>query len=423
MRFLKEQAMKNKLMMVVGAAGAKVFPILFGLYLSRVFGFADYANFILIVTYAAALTAVAAMGSAPQILRLGAVDEPEKHVITVVTIGVLFTAVLVVLSSIFWFFLATNPLTTKPLAAQSDGLGLLLLGEMALGLIFYAISQAIFNVNGKFRAAGISSIVTYAGSAVMGISVGFVWGVDTLALLAYFTFFMVASLLFFIISQRHYIKTWRMYRRLMNAKDLIAGMKATLRTSLFGVVTLVGFFMIMAIVHTTLSVHDSAVFAMSFQLFQAGIFLPSILGGIVIPKMVSATKTADLDGEKEIHKKIRILYFAVGVGWTVLVAAFAYPLLGLYGFDQNIESAYAIVLFQIAGIFAVMQAYHIQKGVSSGHFGLLATAAIVWLLVALISLQLMGHRLLSAVFSLVVAYGVSFFFYEGYRVLIDKRTK
>ena len=409
--------MKNKLMMVVGAAVAKVFPILFGLYLSRVFGFADYANFILIVTYAAALTAVAAMGSAPQILRLGAVDEPDKHVITVVTIGVLFTVVLVVLSSIFWFFLAA-----KPLAAQSDGFGLFLLGEMALGLIFYAISQAIFNVNGKFRAAGTSSIVTYAGSAVLGMSVGFVWGVDTLALLAYFTFFMVASLLFFIISQRHYIKTWRMYRRLMNVRDLIAGMKATLRTSLFGVVTLVGFFMIMAIVHTTLSVHDSAVFSMSFQLFQAGIFLPSILGGIVIPKMVSATKTPDLDGEKEIHKKIRILYFAVGVSWTVLVAVFAYPLLGLYGFDQNTESAYAIVLFQIAGIFAVMQAYHIQKGVSSGHFGLLATAAIVWLLVALISLQLMGHRLLSAVFSLVVAYGVSFFFYEGYRVLNDKRT-
>ena len=198
--------MKNKLMMVVGAAVAKVFPILFGLYLSRVFGFADYANFILIVTYAAALTAVAAMGSAPQILRLGAVDEPDKHVITVVTIGVLFTVVLVVLSSIFWFFLAA-----KPLAAQSDGFGLFLLGEMALGLIFYAISQAIFNVNGKFRAAGTSSIVTYAGSAVLGMSVGFVWGVDTLALLAYFTFFMVASLLFFIISQRHYIKTWRMY--------------------------------------------------------------------------------------------------------------------------------------------------------------------------------------------------------------------
>jgi O-antigen/teichoic acid export membrane protein len=416
MRFLQAQAMKHKLIMVFGAAGAKVFPILFGLYLSRVFGFADYANFILIVTYAAALTAVAAMGSAPQILRLGAVDEPEKHVVTIVTIGVFFTIVLVVLSSLFWFFLSS-----KPLVAQGDGLGALLLGAMALGLICYAISQAVFNVNGKFRVAGISSIVIYAGSAVLGVLIGFLSDRNTLALLAYFTFFMIASLVFLFISQRHYIQTWRMYSSVMNAKELIAGMKVTLHTSLFGVVTLVGFFIIMAIVHATLNIHDSAVFAMSFQLFQAGIFLPSILGSIMIPHMVSATKKADFDAERKVHQKIRILYLVVGVVWTGLVAVFAYPLLRLYGFDQNIESAYAVVLFQIAGIFAVMQAYHIQKGVSSGRFGLLAIAAIIWLLVALIALKLLAESLLSAVFSLVIAYGVSFFFYEGYSALTRKR--
>ena len=394
--------------MVFGAAGGKLFPILFGLYLSRTFGQFDFSSFILIITYAAALTAVASMGSAPQLLRLGAVEEPEKHVITVVSVGVLLTVVLVALSSFFW-----SVISTKPLLAQGEWLGLFLLGEMALGLICYSISQAILNAKSRFRVAGFSSLVTYAGSAVLGMMAGYLFNSNTYALVTYFTFFLGASLVFLVLSQRAYIKAWQSFQTLINLKDLITGAKIAMHTSLFGVVTLVGFFIIMAIVHARLSVQDSAVFAMSFQLFQAGIFLPSVLGSIAVPRMVSASKVSDINREKAVHKKIRALYLLIGVGWTGLVALFAYPLLSLYALSESKESVYAIILFQVAGIFAVMQAYHIQKSISLGNFGLLAVAAVVWLAVALFFIEYVGQGLLAAVLALVAAYTISFLFYEG----------
>lgn len=394
--------------MVFGVGGGKVFPIIFGVYLSRWFGGNAISDFVLVSTYVAALSAVSTMGSAPQIIRAGVIDNPGAYIVSVSFFAILILLFGLAASTLYWTFLS-EPLL---LLGYSGGrlLEQLMIAQLAFGLVFYAIGQAAYNHNQNYRVVGLSSVGIYAGAALSGLCGG-LFGSYAIALLAYFSFFMVSSLVFMVFSQREYFPEWQRAGSNTDRATLMTGFGSAISSSLFGLITLAGLFIVMKLVQSGLDSEGKAIFSMAFQLFQVGIFLPSVLGAIVVPRMVLAGKESDPVSQGVIRKKTIMLYALIGAVWLVLVSICIRPLFEIYRFAFDTEKAWSVMLVQFAVVLAAVQAYYIQRFVYLGRFRLLAVASAVWASSAILLLEVINKELLESALALVFAYMASLILY------------
>lgn len=69
---------------------------------------------------------------------------------------------------------------------------------------------------------------------------------------------------------------------------------------------------------------------------------------------------------------------------------------------------------QLSVVFAVIQAFHIQRGVASGGFGLLAINAVIWGAVALVLQSLLPLELVYSALSLLAAYLASYLMFSAH---------
>lgn len=398
-----EGRLKDKFVMVAGVGAGKVAPLLFGLFLSRRFGAASFADFVVVLSYVAALSAVPTLGSAPQIVRAGAQAEPEASVVMAGLCSLVVMAAGLVLSAAYWLGLAPHALWRGGALAGQGAVALL-----SLGLVLYSLAQATCSLQGRYRAVGLWSLGIYAGAALAGGLAGRAGG-ETGALWGYFTVFLLGALGFFGVSQAPLRAVWRQQLQRLSPGAIGRGLRQALATSLFGVITLAGIFLLMKSVQLRLPSAESAVFALGFQLFQAGIFLPSVLGAVVVPRLVAAQR-AGTDA-MALHRRTRRLYLGLGLGWLLLVAGAGRPLLRLYGLDQS--GWPAVLLMQLAAVLAGLQAYFIQRLVALGRFRLLALGSLLWagLALGLLALQDGGARW--AAMAMVLAYGASLLFYRA----------
>jgi O-antigen/teichoic acid export membrane protein len=393
-------------MLVAGASSGKLVPILFGFYLARQFGGGALAGFVLVLTYGAALTALANLGAAPRIIRAGAYADVSGFISGVTVVSFLLATLALLPSTAYWLLVADAPF----LAADVDpSLAQAWVALYSLGLVMYTLAQSTLSMRGEYRAAGGFALALHGVAAVAGIAVGGSGG-DTVAVSAYFITYFAGNFIFFVASQRHLGRVWYRTGELISVASLWAGVLGSLSASLFGVITLTGFYFFMQTVQRELPIADAATFAMSFQLFQAGVFLPSLLGNIVVPRMVKAGR----DGKDAayLHRSTRAIYLCIGFVWLLCSLLLARPLLALYGLDA--EGATGLVLMQVAAVLAGLQAYFVQRFVALGRFGILALASLVWAITGYAVLMQLQPSLLGSVLALVLAYVACLSFYLVY---------
>lgn len=396
--------MKAKIAMVAGMGLGKVAPLLFGLYLSREFGAASFAGFVLVLTYVTALAALPSLGATPQIIRAGVHDNPEAAVVRAILASLVLLLGVVGLSLAWWLLLADHALAApglSPLRVQGW------VALFAAGLVLYALAQSTCSLQARHFAVGGYSALIYLAAAGAGMLAGRLGG-EGAALDAYFLVFLLAAAGFFLASQWPLRPAWRRAARGLHGSDLLAAVRGACTTSLFGLLTLAGLYLLMHATQLRLAPDDRAVFALGFQLFQAGIFLPSVFGAIVVPRLVAAGRGAP-DEAAALHRRTQGLYLGIGLAWLLAVLVVARPLLALYGLPAAGWSG--LVLLQVAAVLAGLQAYFIQRLVAQGHFGRLARAALLWAGSGYATLWLLPPGLLSAAAALVLAYVLCLGFY------------
>lgn len=407
--------------MVVGMGLGKVAPILFGLFLSRQFGALALASFVLLLTYVSALVALPTLGATPQIIRAGAHDDAEAAVVSAIRGSLVLLALALAGSLLWWLGMAPRALLALPVSP------LLMQGWVALlgaGLVLYGLAQSTAAQQERHFAIGAWSVAIYLGAAGAGMAAGrwpgLVAGLpgDAAAITAYGAVFLGLTLCFFIASQRPLATAWACAGALWRGDELQVALRGAFSTSLFGLITLVGLYVLMHVAQQRMSATEGATFALAFQLFQAGIFLPSVLGAIVVPSMVAA----DRDGEQDaavLHRRTRGVYLGIGIVWLLASLLLARPLLSLYGLEAI--GATGIVLMQAAAVLAGLQAYFIQRFVALGRFGLLASASLLWAVTGYAVLMLAPEGLLGSVAALVAAYVACLAFYLLLSGREDKR--
>ncbi|WKC36222.1 hypothetical protein QYM18_17350 [Ectopseudomonas chengduensis] len=399
--------MKGKIILVVGAGSSKLIPILFGLYLARQFDGDALVSFVLVLAYGAALSAFSNLGASPRIVRAGAYSDPDGFITEVTVVSFLLAGFALLLSIIYWLLAAGVPFLTLEIAPYYAQAWVAL---YSLGLVMCTLAQATFNMKGNYCATGVYALILHAVAGVAGIIAGEVGEVG-LAVSCYFITYFAGNLIFFVASRRCLVLRGRSSAEWLSIARLWSGVGGALSASLFGVITLAGLYLFVHSVQRELSTSDAATFALGLQLFQAGVFLPSVLGGIVVPRMVAAGGFGKGDADA-LHRRTRALYIGIGLAWLFVSLFLARPLLALYSLDA--AGAAGFVLIQVAAALAGLQAYFVQRLVALGRFNLLAVASLVWALAGYATLLLVPTSLFGAALALVMAYVACLFFYLVY---------
>lgn len=396
--------MKDKIVLVAGVGSGKLVPILFGLYLARQFDGDALLSFVLVLAYGAALSAFSNLGASPRIIRAGAHSDPDGFITEVTVVSFLLAGFALLLSTMYWLLAADVPFLTLEIAPYCAQAWVAL---YSLGLVMFTLAQSTLNMKGNYCATGIYALILHAVAGVAGIIAGELGEVG-LAVSAYFITYFVGNLIFFVSSQRRLVRSGGSMTEWLSIARLWSGVGEALSASLFGVITLAGLYLFVHSVQRELSTSDAATFALGLQLFQVGVFLPSVLGGIVVPRMVTAGRFGKGDADA-LHRRTRALYLGIGLAWLFVSLFLARPLLALYGLDAAGVSGF--VLIQVAAALAGLQAYFVQRLVALGRFNILAVASLVWALAGYAALLFVPTSLFGAASALVMAYMACLFFY------------
>lgn len=413
--FPDDARVKGKLLMVAGMGLGKLAPLLFGLFLSRQFGAPALAGFVLLLTYVTALVALPTLGATPQIIRAGTHDDAAGAVVRAILASAMLLALMLAGSLLWWLGVAAQPLLALEVSPQLMQGWVALLGA---ALVCYGLAQSTAAQQERHFAIGAWSVVIYLGAAGAGMVAG-VWPAalgaglsgEAAAITVYCAGFLALTVLFFIGSQRPLRAAWRHAGALWRGAEVATSLRGAVSTSLFGLITLAGLYVLMHAAQQRMAATEDAIFALAFQLFQAGIFLPSVLGAIVVPRLVAAGHDGAIDAAA-LHRRTRAVYLGIGIAWLLASLLVARPLLALYGLDA--AGATGLVLMQVAAVLAGLQAYFIQRFVAAGSFGLLASASLLWAVTGYVVLMLAPPGLLGSVLALVAAY-VACLAYYGLR--------
>tara|TARA_R110000751_G_scaffold156389_3_gene261845 strand:- start:9095 stop:10354 length:1260 start_codon:yes stop_codon:yes gene_type:complete len=385
---------------MVGTSGlAKLSPLLFGAYLSTKYGGDYYSSFVLLLNYAAAASAAATMSYTPQALRAAATPNPKATVsIAAISSGLIFILSMV-LSAIYWVFWETE--SFFPLLSMGSRMESLIIILFCSSLFFLAVSHSSMSCSHKWFLLGLSNVFVYVGSLILVLVFLFFIGPSDAVLILYSAIFFLFAFFSFIVAAINTklfsldaLKGLSLKRALWEA---IFG----LRVAIFGMITLAGYYLMALVVNRQLTSEEAAVYSLSFQLFSITLFLPSVLGSLVIP-ILSRTPSNSIGMEK----LTLFSYLGVSLTFALFFIFFSGSIMDLYGIKVSDSSKLSLSVFQVAAILAALGAYFVQRLIVGGRYLVLAFGAITWLMFVLLGLLLLDDLLMFSI-SLVFSYMAS----------------
>lgn len=397
------------ILLIVGVAFSKLFPILFGAYLIRNFGKNQYSSFVLLIAYCNALMALSIMGVVPSILRASLHIDPLRKIRTLAIASFIILLVSIGVSEIYWRIFSVNPLL--PLINEVNSSILVSSAPVVLyclGAAFLAIASAKCNHESNNHYSGIGSILVGGLAMLSGVSVGQYFENSVLSVLAFSAgYFLFGAIFYYIIFNTGKYKIYLVSNNIHWA-SVPSEFGNILKASCFGILALATFYLINRGVHLYNSISEIAIFSLGFQLFTISIFLPSVLGNALVPRLVK-DKSNKPGFFSDIEKNSFISYFLIGFGWISVVALLLSSVLDYYGIEITADSKRVVMLMQVCAILAGINAVFNQKFVAEGRFALLAILYGIWSSVAFLGCYLAGYRYESVSTALIAAYTLMIF--------------
>lgn len=367
-------SMFDKIFFLAAQSFGKLSLIVYSMVLSSHFGEESISSFVLLLNTGALLSSVAALGVSPQILR--AQNVVEGWILNTIIAG----AILLSISFLCYFiFIVVGKMTSS---ASFDILNFIMVCLYSIGLYISSVILALLNRSLQYAKSGALTLTVYLGPLLAGCIVIVLAFDSTHAVAVYFVVYFFLVFVLGVFFSRNLISYIGLHQQ--NFRSMCSNfIWPSLKVSVFGIVTLLGIFLLNHYVVNNAGEDEGALFAMSFQLFSISIYLPGIFAAIIIPKL-SQNKIES--GRLSFDLKIMGVYIFVPFSLLVLFKVAGLYILDLYsvkGSSYNLETVY---IFLYASVIASLNAFFIQKCIVSGDYKKANVVSFVWLLSLLVSM-------------------------------------
>jgi len=414
----------NKLVVVIGAATAKFGPVLFGFLLSKYWGHGEYAKFLLLANFAAFISSFPTLGGVPQILSSGRLSNPGYEIERNVNVSISMVVLFQIGYLAYWFFVQKNNSNVEEIEGWDWFFSSFF---YSFALVLYGLANAQLNAKERWSIASVCSVGVYFLPLVLSFFAGAFFGFqdDWVITLYAFLFFFSCSVYFCLVTiflrvgfsliPKVAFFEWR-------------GLLKHLKVSFFGVACLWGFYQAAEEVNRSFEDVPSAIYSLSFQLFSIAIFVPSVLGGVLIPYLSNRVNGG---GDSE---KLKVwsffLYVFIASVFSITVMLLSDYLINLYGFKKFPDMARDVFLkMQIAAVLASVAAYRIQALIVYARYFVLSIGGCVWLVTMMycvaraVTLQELVSSFVWAYAAVLVFYFSDFFINQTGLVNLKKTNK
>lgn len=367
----------------------RALPILAGLSVARAHGEGAYADFVLLVSFLNLAAAVIQLGIVPQILSNSL--ESQDGVLAV-RLGVIGASA---------FAVCAYPLSTMvPHVMREPGVQSFAAGCVG-GLVCASVSAAVLSRRYEYskllNQAGVFLLVT--GTATIAVLLGNRLEVSLLFFAG--SMIVLSGACWMYVTSSCVLGRWqRPFADRGTWKSVVA---RGVFSSLFGLATLLGFYVVNARTGSLDSGAGRGSIAIGLQLLAIVIFVPGALSPYLIPKLQAESSDA---GVRRLIFKAMATYasLAVLVAGSCIVLLPAISL--VWGFEMPKDGQLAFGLLMLAAVLAASNAALNQYFVSVRSFGLQAALACVWLTVVMSIMLPTDVTITMPGFALIVAYVV-----------------
>lgn len=392
----------SKILYFIGSMGlGKLMPLLFGMLVASHYGPDAYALFVQMLVKSNFLTIVATVSYVQLILSSARPGNQEAPASTA-TRALVFS-LQVSLAGAAWALYTGLPQGGCP----PDG-GCGNAATLALAVLAYSLGNAVlstvvaqFNADNQTVRAGTAALLglllPYGGGF---LAVGL--GLDhhmALRLLA--AAFLVGALGAYARHNRGFLRALGRADYLRLARQCYPLRAEQLYTLVFvGAILFSHSYVISAIARAN-GAHATAAFSLGYQLFSIAIFVPSVLGSVIVPRLSRKTGAA-----VPALKKIAVLYALVALAWAACVFVFRERLLRGYGLPVGAQEGAILLLLQVAGVFAALGALLNQGLIAARRHISLAALSLLYALILCGWARWTGFAALDAACGVAAAYAV-----------------
>lgn len=372
---------------VFSNALAKTLPLYLGVLISNSLGAQAYTYFVSFILLSNLLLSCSALGCTPQILA----NNKDKYTNSeIIHVGLLFLVFLYILIYIFH----------KLSIIDSDILnlpnGMLSLMLYSFGMFCMYVSSSVKNSYHKHNQASIIWVMFSLFGIFFG-AIFYVCKLDSISsfLLMYSSGAFIIGVIFASKNSESYIR--KPFKFSAGGYKSIAHNVVTY--SLFGFCVTSIFYLY----QNGFMVSDSEnapYMSLLLQIFAIALYVPSILGGIVIPNIKRIAQNSNNGNVIKFY----VVYFFISLIVSLFIYGFFPIILKAYNMEGNSIFKLSLLCILIASILAAIHSFSIQRLVANNNYNLLIKITLLWFCVCMLGYLLTDKSLVSLSASLVVAY-------------------
>lgn len=391
--------LRKTIYLLTGTSMAKLIPIVAGYIVSMQLGSESYGFLITFFLFSNVISNFSILGCSPQIISLDNQHHLAKlKYLRVICVGLFFLVCASLIGSI---------LTSFDLIKIKSSIIHFLFPSIvySIGMFFVYTSTSRLN---NMLENNLASLVWLLYSLLSMLVIA-LFGVLYMNLIPLFYSIAVSSLItgffgVYLSLQKHnsYSDFDCVYIfNLLDMKNVI--IKAIL-LSFFGI-SIVGCFFYLQNGLLAIDDDQGAYFSLLYQVFAFTIFIPTVIGNILVPRML---------GNSRPKMSIYIYYMLITSVIVFPILIYNTELANLYGIDAKVISFNDIVVFYLLSIIAGINSYSTQVLVASMDFVLLAASSLIWVVVTVTYLNIYGFDLSNVLNGLLLSYTVSGVLLIGY---------
>lgn len=370
--------------LVFATSLSKLLPLLIGYFITLQSGQTNYATFVSFLLFAGVLTNFSSLGCCPQVLSIDGHSEKGaalfSHLILLGLISVFFV------TAVVFFFINLNLINISNEFSNYIHFSIF----YSIGMFFIYITTARLNSLDKHDCA--SSI--WLLYALILFFCSLIWYFFHLEEKIMFIFMVSSSLIsgmfgFFLVSKASESSLFAVY----DFNLMISMVKKGIQLSLFGLL-IVGLFFYLQVSLASIDESEGAAFSFFYQFFSLIIFIPSVMGNIVVPALVKGSRGKSV---------FFIFYFLFSVFLSSLFYIF-YPYIANFYDLSNMGRSSDLIAFCMFCITAATNSYLSQIFVAKKEYSWMLFFSFLWVIFIMTYLFIDGMNLGSILRAFFYAY-------------------
>jgi len=378
---------------------AKVLPLLFGLCLSRLVSPQSYVYFVQVLAQANFLTTLATV-SYTQIILSSRTTGDGRDTQDIALRALVFAAIVSIIGGL-WAAYTAFPATlcNGNWDCQAGGLTGLCVALYSFGNSVLMIQMSQFNARLKSAHAGVLLICGLGLPYAIGTADLIVTKRDTAILLPIAAALSGIALAAFWSTNRTSPTEFERQSALRLVTQSLPQTREHGYIMLFAALVLYAHAHALTAVNAANNHAVAAVFSLGYQLFAIGLFVPGVLGNLVVPLLRRRDRHSKMG-----PRSIAVVYLSISLTSMAVVQVFGSYILSWYGLEPSDANRSILLTLQIAVVFASLNAIVNQRLAAMRQYGSMAWLSVVYLLTLTLASYLTGHDAASVAYSVVASY-------------------